>query len=216
MILIYNYNYDKTMLISKIEELFNKLKGRSIELLVAFPDTNQASKMIVELVSSETNIRSKTILTDVYDQMSREVLASSDFSDSARKNRFYDMNLRSEIIEKYRFDITSLNSFQGGIPFKEINVMYASIAAAAGTTALGGILKYALINTIDIPIVFVVAGALLVFCGAYFKSVPNRNKVAFEHALNSFFMEAKQGFIAWFDEIERYFNKRVDELIKSF
>lgn len=208
--------YDKNILVSKVEEMFRELKEKSGDILTSFTSVDYASKLIVEMVSSETALRSKSLLIDVYAQLSKAVLDSPDFAGAERKNSFYEMNLRSEIMEKYQFDVTSLKSFQDGIQYKEINKIYASVAAAAGTVAVGGVLKYALVSTINFPIVVIIAGALLAFCGVYFKAVPIGNKAALESALKDFFAESKLEFISWFDEIERYFDKRVDDLVKSF
>ncbi|NVP03094.1 hypothetical protein HWA77_23070 [Photobacterium damselae subsp. damselae] len=46
----------------------------------------------------------------------------------------------------------------------------------------------------------------------YFLIEPNRNKKKFFLAIDEYFSEAKEQYVNWFDEIENYFNKRVDKI----
>jgi len=148
--------------------------------------------------------------------MSENTLSSTVFDDAERKSRFYEANIRREILSKYQFDITTINAFQRGIQYKELHLLYSSLAVVAGTIAVGGVLKYALTTTVNVPIVIIIAGAVAAFCVSYFKILPNQNKVNFRRAIEDFLSESKKEFIVWFDEIEIYYNERIQRLVNTF
>jgi len=77
-------------------------------------------------------------------------------------------------------------------------------------------LKYALTTTVNVPIVIIIAGAVAAFCVSYFKILPNQNKVNFRRAIEDFLSESKKEFIVWFDEIEIYYNERIQRLVNTF
>lgn len=200
----------------KTKEIFEDLSKKAYEMINNTYDFNYVSQQIVDIVSSELTVRSKTMMIDLYSEISKQVLATPVFESAENKNLFYDMNLRKEVLDKYKFDVTSLYSFKKGVDYKEINKLYSSLVAAAGTGAVIGVLKYTLNNTIDVPIVVILAGALLAFCGIYFKTIPYNNKKSYYNAINKFLEETKSEFIAWFDAVAEFFNNRVEELIKTF
>ncbi|RDU38672.1 hypothetical protein DRW41_03685 [Neobacillus piezotolerans] len=204
--------YNKEILVGKIEDMFKELRIQSSEIIAIHSDATTASKMIVDAVSSETTIRSKTLLTDMYACLSEKTLSSPSFSDAERKSLFYGANIRGQILSKYQFDITTINAFQNGLKYKEFDQLYSSLAVAAGTAAIGGILKYVLVNAINIPIVVIIAGAVTAFCISFFKGIPLLNKTAFRKAIDEFLTETKNEFILWFDEIEGYYNKCIDKI----
>ncbi|WP_410501811.1 hypothetical protein RIF24_13580 [Exiguobacterium acetylicum] len=208
--------YKQEIFISKVDDIFEELRKQSSEIITIHSDPSTASEMIVEAVSSETIIRSKTLMIDMYAYLSERTLSSSLFSDTERKSLFFEANIRGQILLNYRFESTSIKAFQMGIKYKNINRLYASLAVAAGTTAVGGILKYMLINTVNIPIVIIIAGAVSVFFASFFKITPDLNKTAFHKAVDDFLSETRNEFILWFDEIEIFYNKCIESLIKTF
>ncbi|WP_282937685.1 hypothetical protein [Paenibacillus sp. RC67] len=195
----------------KIDKMFQDLRARVSEIISYSEDVHQAGQKIAIAVASETATRSKTMLSDMYAYLSKQVLQSADFSDVTRKNKFYEANLRKELFDKYSFE--SL----GTLDFKEVNRVYASLADSAGTVALGGILIVALSPaSLAIPIAIVVAASVAAFCASYYKVTPNINKGNFDKAIDKYLSDTKRDFTKWFDEIERYFGSCVDNLIRSF
>ena len=141
--------------------------------------------------------------------MSKRTLASKEFEDIERKSKFYETNIKKEILEKYKFQVTNK------IDYKEANKLYTSLGMAAGTMAIGGILKYVLQNNINIPFIVIICGAVMAFGASYFLK-PSVNKKNLEKAVDEFLDKTKKEFIAWFDEIEKYYNKRVKDIINYF
>ncbi len=198
--------YSKTLK-SKIEVMFSEMGDKVSDIITNAPSFRMASDNIATLVASETATRSKTMLSDLYSEMSKQVLDS--LHDISKQNRFYEVNLRQEIFDKYNFEVPS-----NGINFKEANRVYCSIAAGVGTMAVGSVFVFALSSTGPaIPIALVVAASIAAFCASYFKAMPSTNKSNFNTAVNKYLLEVKLEYIAWFDEVERYFNTRA-EVIK--
>lgn len=64
------------------------------------PNTSAISNDIVRMVSSELIVRSKTLITDMYSEMSKETLSKSEFVDPEYKEHVLSTNLRSELLDK--------------------------------------------------------------------------------------------------------------------
>lgn len=197
--------YSKT-LEPKIDKMFSEMGANVSDIITNSPTLKIASDQIITFVVSETTTRSKTMLTDMYTAMSKKVLDS--LTDVAKQNRFYEANLRQELFDKYSFEIP-----RGGIDYSEANRVYTSLAAGAGTAIIGGVLVFALSPSAPIvPIALVVAASVAAFFISYLKVTPNRNKKNFKEAIDKFLSEIKLDYIRWFDEVERYFDKRVVEI----
>ena len=198
------YNKEKD-----IDEIFLDLKKESYEAFNLSSNIDIISKKIVDKISLDLTIKSKMLITDLYSEMSKRTLTSKEFEDIERKSKFYETNIKKEIFEKYKFQVTNK------IDYKEANKLYTSLGMSAGTMAIGGILKYVLQNNINIPFIVIICGAIMAFGVTYF-SKPSADKRNLEKAVDEFLDKTKKEFIAWFDEIEKYYNKRVKDIINYF
>lgn len=192
-----------------IDEIFLDLKKESYEVFNLSSNIDSIIKKIIDKISLDLTIKSKMLITDIYSEMSKRTLASKEFEDIERKSKFYETNIKKEIFEKYKFKVTNK------IDYKEANKLYTSLGMAAGTMAIGGILKYVLQNNINIPFIVIICGAVMVFGASYFLK-PSANKRNLEKAVDEFLDKTKKEFIAWFHEIEKYYNKRVKDIINYF
>lgn len=192
-----------------IDEIFLYLKKESYELFNLSSNIDSISKKIIDKITLDLTIKSKMLITDIYSDMSKKTLASKEFEDIERKSKFYETNIKKEILEKYKFQVTNK------IDYKEANKLYTSLGIAAGTMTLGGILKYVLQNHINIPFIIIICGAFIAFGVVYFLK-PSEDKRSLEKSVDEFLDKTKKEFIAWFDEIERYYNKRVKDIINYF
>jgi len=204
----------------KVNEMFEELKKKVSEITAnSTLNTEQAGYAIAKAVASETTKRSKTMLSDMFDYLSEKILETPEFSDISMQKKFYELNLLDEIANKYQFDVPK------NIDFKEADKMLKSLIAGAGTATIGGtvviggtavignILKFALTpKSFIVPVALVIAASIAAYCISYFAVVPNSNKNKFNESVNKFLDEIQYQFLAWFDEIEKYFYKRVDEL----
>ena len=190
-------------------EVFSDLKEKLYKLFNLSSNIDIVSKKIIEKTSLELTIESKMLITDMYSEMSKKTLSSKEFETIERKNRFYELDIQNEILEKYKFKVTDK------IDYKEANKLYTSLGMAAGTMAIGGILKYVLQNNINIPFIVIICGAVMAFGASYFLK-PSVNKKNLEKAVDEFLDKTKKEFIAWFYEIEEYYNRRVRDIINYF
>jgi len=192
------YNREKD-----IDEIFLDLKKESYEVFNLSSNIDIISKKIIDKISLDLTIKSKMLITNLYSEMSKRTLASEEFEDIERKSKFYETNIKKEIFEKYKFH------------YKEANKLYTSLGMAAGTMAIGGILKYVLQNNINIPFIVIICGAVMAFGATYFLK-PSANKKKLEKAVDEFLDKTKKEFIAWFNEIKEYYNRRVRDIINYF
>jgi hypothetical protein len=198
------YNREKD-----IDEIFLDLKKESYEVFNLSSNIDIISKKIIDKISLDLTIKSKMLITNLYSEMSKRTLASEEFEDIERKSKFYETNIKKEIFEKYKFQVTNK------IDYKEANKLYTSLGMAAGTMAIGGILKYVLQNNINIPFIVIICGAVMAFGATYFLK-PSANKKKLEKAVDEFLDKTKKEFIAWFNEIKEYYNRRVRDIINYF
>lgn len=206
----------KEKLLTKINEIFEVLKEKSHSIILKQISIEDKSQQTVEMLSYEIQNITYSILIELYSNISKKILNESEFIHGENKLRFYESDIKKDIFEKYRFNLESLKALKKGIEYKELNREYTALATAAGTAAIGGVLKYNFNDDIKIPTVGILAVALLAFTGAYFKVVPSKNEDRLIDAIDKFLSEIKSELIDWIDEVENYFNSRVEELVKTF
>lgn len=110
------------------------------------------------------------------------------------RNTWYDLELKQKIYSAYQFDVRDLSAYQAGITSKEINVAYATAGAAVGGVAVGGILLGALSGVVHIPMVVIIAGAVLTGLGGGYaacKTVPAKNAANYTDGALSFLQQCK-------------------------
>lgn len=197
---------------SEVGELFDKLKDEAFGIIKIYPNSpNNSTKRISNLVATKLSVKSWEYISDMYFYLESEIEKDEFFKDSKHMNRFYRLNLRDELNEKYRFDVDSSMTYKNGVDFEEINKLYVTASAVAGTTALGGILKFAMSGAINIPIALIIAGAVVAGVTAYFK-VTEKNKKKYEQAVEEYLDDMEKEVLDWLDEVERYFRSRVASL----
>jgi len=199
----------------KVEKMFNELRAKVDVIISETNSANEAASKIARIVSSETASRSKSILSDMLFDLNDALFETPFFSDAARKNKFREINLRQEILDKYQFATSTT------VDFDEATNIVRTIKVA-GVTALGvsavgigvvliqGLSVSSLVA--PIPIGILVVATLGVALADYLRSGANRNKNSFSEAVRAYLYETQQQFLNWFDEVERYFNRRTEEI----
>lgn len=194
----------------KVDKLFDEISKSVFESIDISVSRKAAMQNVSEIVSSTLAARSRTMLSDLYSSLSEEVL--NKYSSIREQNSFYEADLRGELFSKYNF-----SSAVSEMDYKEVNQYLVASSATAGTIALGGLgiyaaLKNALISSCVIPIAALVAVSIGVFLVS-FTSTDKVNKANFKKAVKNYLLSVKKEFLAWFDSIEEYFNKRVKEIM---
>lgn len=202
-----------------IKDLFLELNEEVNRIVASSATSDVSTKQIMDCVSSKITASSKSYIATLYSTLSKETLKEAIFEDDANANRFYDLNLRQKLSERYQFSIDNLDSYSKGLDFKEINRLYTSAAVAVGSAAVGGILLGALTGVIHIPMVVIIAGSVLAGIGggaySYTKYVPEINKRNYLIAVHSFMHGLESEMFNWVDSVGSYYNQQVDELKKS-
>ena len=199
-------------LINKVEVVFKRLDNDAQEIIKTSPTFSLASERIMNMISSELTTECEGYIYDLYFMLTDHIKREKYFQDPAHLNAFYRLKLREELNEKYHFEVNSINAYKKGIDFKEIDRLYSSVGVAAGTLAVGGILKYAISSVITVPFSVLIAGAATTAFSTYYKVIPRKNNENFMAAVQAFLNELKKEIINWLNDIEDYFNKRVKSL----
>lgn len=201
-----------------IDELFLKINADVNKIIDNSATVDAATQQIMETVSGEITASVQGYMIDIYSELSKETLAESIFQNAKNANKFYELNLRQEISQAYRFDIRDLRSYKNGISYEEAGKIYAAAAASVGSATVGGVLLGILSGVIHMPMVVVIAGA--VACGAIGgitagKKVDGINMRKYKNATMTFMDKLKKDLIEWVDDIIAFYNKKVNELKAS-
>lgn len=205
---MYNKDLEK-----QVHALFKKLVVKTEEIIASSRTNTDATERIMRLVSSTVSAEAGGYMIDLYASLVDKIKEEEFFKDPEHLNAFYRLNLRDDLNEKYQFSIDSIDAYKKGIQYKEINSIYASVGAAVGTLAVGGILKFALSNIVNIPFVVVIAGAFVAACAAYF-TILTRNKKEYKRAVDSFLSDLESEILNWLVDVEVYFDEKVRTLYK--
>ena len=193
--------------------LFIELKRKSDKIASEARTNTDATERIMRLVSSTISAEAEGYMVDMYACLVEKIKHDDYFKSQENLNAFYRLNLRNKLNEKYQFNIENIDAYKKGIEYKEINQLYAAAGAAAGTLAVGGILKFALSGVVGIPFTVVIAGAVVAACAAYF-ALPTRNRKEYKKAVEKFLNELEEDILDWFVDIEVYFDEQVRTLYK--
>lgn len=198
-----------TSISQTVDKIFDDLRKKSEKIIEESTSVIEAKKRIVQVVASETSSRSKSILSDMLFDLSDKLMESSYFNDVSVRNKFIEMNLRQEIMDKYQFSSEEIG-------YEEISRAKNAFRVGEVVLVIGGIgeIIYILIkglefaSTISIGILI---GAALAAALDYFLVEPRKSKRKFKAAVNQYLEDTKEQFLRWFDELEVYFNKRVED-----
>lgn len=205
---MYNKELEK-----QVHELFKELKAKANNIASEARTNTDATERIMRLVSSTISAEAEGYMVDMYACLVEKIKSEDFFKNPENLNAFYRLNLRDGLNEKYQFNIEDIDAYKNGIEYKDINQLYAAAGAAAGTLALGGILKFAMSKVIGIPFVIVIAGAVVAACAAYF-AVPTRNRKEYKKAVDKFLCDLENDILDWFVDVEVYFDEQVRTLYK--
>jgi len=198
----------------KVDVMFNDLRKKVSAIVIESSTSNEAINNVTKLVSSELAARSKSILSDMLFDLSDKLMDTEFFADIAKQNRFAEINLRQEILSKYQFaPSTTVN-------YREASRTVQALKVGGATFVVGGAIKIGVVliaglsisNLVPIPISILIVASIGAALADYYAIEPAKNKKALEQALDNYLVDAKQQFLNWFDEVEKYFNVRVEEI----
>lgn len=198
----------------KVDIMFDDLRKKVASVVADSSTSTEAVATATKLVSSELATRSKSILSDMLFDLSDSLMETEFFADITRQNKFYEINLRQEILNKYQYaPSTTVN-------YKEASKELQALKVGGATLAVGGVIEIGVVlaaglslsNLVPLPISVLVVASIGAALTDYFIIEPARNKKNLAHALDMYLINAKEQFLEWFDKIEQFFNKRVEEI----
>ena len=201
-----------------IQNLFDEIREEVSDLIRVSANSTVATESIMEYVSGKITASSKGYITTLYSELSKVTLAEQIFESDVNANKFYDLELKQKIYSAYQFDVSDLSAYKAGITSKEINVAYATAGAAVGGVAVGGVLLGALSGVVHIPMVVIIAGAVLAGLGGGYtahKNIPVKNAANYTDGAISFLDDLEAELLTWVDTIVDYYNQQVEELKKT-
>lgn len=205
-----------TSLSNTVEQIFADLRKKAERIIAQSASATDAKKRIVQSVASETSSRSKSILSDMLFDLSDKLMETAYFHDVSVRNKFVEMNLRQEIMDKYRFSSEEIS-------YKEISKAKSAFLVGGTILVVGGIGEVSYIltkglsvpNLVPIPIGILVGAALSAALADYLLIEPSRSKKKFKAAVDQYLEDTQAQFLQWFDDVETYFNKRVEDFKKA-
>ena len=198
----------------KVDVMFNDLRKKVSAIVIESSTSKEAINNVTKLVSSELAARSKSILSDMLFDLSDKLIDTEFFADIAKQNRFAEINLRQEILSKYQFaPSTTVN-------YREASRTVQALKVGGATFVVGGAIEIGVVliaglsisNLVPIPISILIVASIGAALADYYAIEPAKNKKALAQALDNYLVDAKQQFLNWFDEVEKYFNVRVEEI----
>lgn len=205
---------------SKFEILFNSIEKKIAEIINNYHLTPFAAKEINSYLSSELKIRGRTFLNDMLFDLNEKTLDEVFSGDFEKQNKFIELNLRKEIIDKFAFNPS--NSFEYSRLSKKIRALIVGGATfVTGTLLMSQITPVSdadtellsKINPISMTAIIAFSLGAALVDSLFIEPLFNSNK--FKTALSLYLLQTKKDFLAWFDEIELYYNNRVSEIIKN-
>lgn len=198
----------------KVDVMFNDLRKKVSAIVIESSTSSEAINNVTKLVSSELVTRSKSILSDMLFDLSDKLMDTDFFADIAKQNRFAEINIRQEILSKYQFaPSTTVNYREASKTVQALKVGGATFVVG-GTIEIGVVLiaGLSLSNLVPIPISILIVASIGAAMADYYAIEPAKNKKALAQALDNYLVDAKRQFLNWFDEVEKYFNVRVEEI----
>lgn len=199
---------------ARVDVMFHDLREKVSAIVEGASASNEAVNNAAKLVSSELAARSKSILSDMLFDLSDSLMDTEFFADITRQNKFFEINLRQEILSKYQFTPSA------SVNFKEASRAIRALSVGGAVLVIGSVAEIGVVlssglslsSLIPILISILIVASIGAAVADYYAIEPARNRKLLVQALDNYLIQAKQQFLNWFDEVEKYFNKRVEEI----
>ncbi len=191
-----------------VHDFFHKLKEEVHEIIAQVPTLQMVNEQIASMVGSKVAVACEGYVNDLCYDLAEQVEKEDFFQDPNHLNAFYHLDLEEKINEKYHFKV---NANELKMDEQQANTIYQGLGAAAGTMAVGGILKYALAGMVTVPVWLVVAASLLSGFGTY-QMKTRENRDAYLKALDDFLSNLENEVLDWLTDIENYYHQQVQSL----
>lgn len=198
----------------KVDVIFGKLQEKVSDIIVGSSTSREAIDKVTATVSSELVARSKSILSDMLFDLSDDLMETEFFNDISRQNKFSEINLRQEILNKYKF--APITTVDYRVASKEIEALAVggTVLVVGGAIELGTVLikRLSISALVPVPIGVLLVATIGAALMEYFALYPARSKKQMYIAIANYLDRVKKQFLNWYDEVENYFNMRVNQI----
>lgn len=202
---------------SKVDVMFDELQKKISAIVASSSTSREAIDRVTATVSSELTARSKSILSDMLFDLSDDLMKTEFFKDISRQNKFSEINLRQEILNKYKFAPSTTIDYKVASREIEALAVGGTVFVAGGLIEVGTVLikGLSMSSLVPIPISVLLVASIGAALADYLAVSPNRSKKQMVTAIDNYLDQVKTQFLNWFDEVENYFNMRVEEIKKT-
>lgn len=202
---------------SKVDVMFDELQKKISAIVASSSTSREAIDRVTATVSSELTARSKSILSDMLFDLSDGLMETGFFKDISRQNKFSEINLRQEILNKYKFAPSTTVDYKVASRKIEALAVGGSVLVVGGVAEIGTVLikGLSISNLTPVPIGVLLVAALGAALADYCAISPTRSKKKMVAAVDTYLDQIKIQLLNWFDEVERYFTIRVEEIKKT-
>lgn len=203
-----------------IDRLFIELQESVKDVAASAKTSQSAADEVVTRVSKVLTNRSEAVLSDMLSFLSKDILKSPEFSTVEKQLAFQRVNLYDEIKSKYNFVVEDIK-YQEASKIVHYLIIPVGVGAGAGVASsgiikIGTVLGLALSSASPaVPVSIAIAGCLGMFLLELLKLEPQCNRKKFFEAIKTYLVDTKHQFCHWLNEVENYFNKRVDEIKRT-
>lgn len=202
---------------SKVDVMFDELQKKVSAIVASSSTSREAIDRVTATVSSELTARSKSILSDMLFDLSDDLMETEFFKDISRQNKFSEINLRQEILNKYKFAPSTTVDYKVASREIEALAVGGTVFVVGGLIEVGTVLikGLSMSSLVPIPISVLLVASIGATLADYLAVSPNRSKKQMVTAIDNYLDQVKKQFLNWFDEVEKYFNMRVEEIKKT-
>lgn len=202
---------------SKVDVMFDELQKKVSVIVASSSTSREAIDRVTATVSSELTARSKSILSDMLFDLTDDLMGTDFFKDISRQNKFSEINLRQEILNKYKFMPSTTVDYKAATREIEALAVGGTVLVIGGVIEVGAILikGLSLSSLAAIPIGILLVASIGAALADYFVVSSSRSKKQMVNAIDNYLVQVKRQFLNWFDEVENYFNMRVEEIKKT-
>ena len=202
---------------SKVDVMFDELQKKVSAIVASSSTSREAIDRVTATVSSELTARSKSILSDMLFDLTDDLMGPDFFKDISRQNKFSEINLRQEILNKYKFMPSTTVDYKAATREIEALAVGGTVLVIGGVIEVGAILikGLSLSSLAAIPIGILLVASIGAALADYFVVSSSRSKKQMVNAIDNYLVQVKRQFLNWFDEVENYFNMRVEEIKKT-
>lgn len=202
---------------SIVDVMFDELQKKVSAIVASSSTSREAIDRVTATVSSELTARSKSILSDMLFDLSDDLMETEFFKDISRQNKFSEINLRQEILNKYKFAPSTTVDYKVASREIEALAVGGTVFVVGGLIEVGTVLikGLSMSSLVPIPISVLLVASIGAALADYLAVSPNRSKKQMVTAIDNYLDQVKKQFLNWFDEVENYFNMRVEEIKKT-